>query len=521
MGIMKKSVFAGVLGLALVLGVGVTGAAWYTGKRAESYLGQTLGQINGALQALREWDGDAVPVIDLMELERGVFSTTRRYRLTLTPAKGVTGAAPQEIRFIETLDHGPFPLQRLKAGRYAPAMVAGRIQLEDTATVKDWFAKAEGKVPVSGEYTIDYSKQYSARVDVRAMVLQHDSVMLRVWNMTGDVAYSADRQRGVVQWQADKLSVLSQGKRHAGIELVAPSWRYELSRTPDGARATQQKLAFKTGTLVARNRPFWILEDTSLAFGTTQAGRLWGAEAGIDIGAFRGWGKGFGTGLGLGLNPGINPGLNPDADAGSDTDLEHVSLQLAAAVKNWDLNAARALVGTSAALANRDYPTEYGADAQQLMASMALHLQQFLVGGPTLASSLTVRTASGISAMKLDLGLIAPDPTQSPLQSPLHGMLKKLDFNMALSKQLLRDVIVMRQGAPGVAVARAAQRMAAARQAEAIAAALADRGLASIDGDALLARVRIADYGLVESNGAFMPFDTFLGHVSGMMRRLD
>ncbi|MNT40535.1 hypothetical protein D3C72_1768560 [compost metagenome] len=123
--------------------------------------------------------------------------------------------------------------------------------------------------------------------------------------------------------------------------------------------------------------------------------------------------------------------------------------------------------------------------------------------------------------MKLDLGLTAPDPTQSPLQSPLHGMLKKLDFNMALSKQLLRDVIVMRQGAPGVAVARAAQRMAAARQAEAIAAALANRGLASIDGDALLARVRIADYGLVESNGAFMPFDTFLGHVSGMMRRLD
>lgn len=496
---MKQSVFAGVLGLslALALGVGVTGAAWYTGKRAESHLDQTLGQINGVLQALREWDGDAVPVIDLMESKRSVFSTTRRYRLTLISPKGVTGAAPQEIRFIETLDHGPFPLQRLKAGNYAPTMVAGRLQLEDTATVKDWFAQADGRVPVAGEYTIDYSQQYSARVDVRAMALQHGATHLRVWNMTGHVAYSADRQRGVVQWQADKLSVSSQGNRHASIELVAPSWRYEQSRTSDGARATQQKLAFKTGTLAARNRPFWILEDTSLAFGTTQAGRLWGAEAGIEIGAFRGWGKGFGTGL------------------------EHASLQLAAAVKNWDLNAARALVGTSAALANRDYPTEYGADAQQLMASMALHLQQFLVGEPTLASSLTVRTASGRSAMKLDLGLTAPDPTQSPLQSPLHGMLKKLDFNMALSKQLLRDVIVMRQGPPGVAVARAAQKMAAARQAEAIAAALADRGLASIDGDALRARVRIADHGLVESNGAFMPFDTFLGHVSGMMRRLD
>lgn len=496
---MKKSVFAGVLGLslALALGVGATGAAWYTGMRAGSYLDQTLGQINGVLQALREWDGDAVPVIDLVESERGVFSTTRRYRLTLAPPKGVTGVAPQEIRFIETLDHGPFPLQRLKAGNYAPAMVAGRIQMEDTATVEDWFAKADGKVPVAAEYTIDYSKQYSARFDVRAMVLQHDAASLRVWNMTGHVAYSADRQRGVVQWQADKLSVSSQGNRHASIELVAPSWRYEQSRTSDGARATQQKLAFKTGTLAARNRPFWILEDTSLAFGTTQAGRLWGAEAGIEIGAFRGWGKGFDTGL------------------------EHASLQLAAAVKNWDLNAARALVGTSAALANRDYPTEYGADAQQLMASMALHLQQFLAGGPTLASSLTVRTASGTSAMKLDLALTAPDPTQSPLQSPLHGMLKTLDFSMALSKQLLRDVIIMRQGPPGVAVPRAAQRTAAARQADAIAAALVDRGLAHIDGDALLARVRIAAPGLVESNGAHMPFDTFLDHVSGMMRRAD
>jgi len=155
------------------------------------------------------------------------------------------------------------------------------------------------------------------------------------------------------------------------------------------------------------------------------------------------------------------------------------------------------------------------------MASMALHLQQFLAGGPTLASSLTVRTASGTSAMKLDLALTAPDPTQSPLQSPLHGMLKTLDFSMALSKPLLRDVIVMRQGPPGVAVPRAAQRMAAARQADAIAATLVNRGLASINGDALLARVRMAAHGLVESNGTLMPFDTFLGHVSGMLRRAD
>jgi len=92
---------------------------------------------------------------------------------------------------------------------------------------------------------------------------------------------------------------------------------------------------------------------------------------------------------------------------------------------------------------------------------------------------------------------------------------------MALSKPLLRDVIVMRQGPPGVAVPRAAQRMAAARQADAIAATLVNRGLASINGDALLARVRMAAHGLVESNGTLMPFDTFLGHVSGMLRRAD
>ncbi|AZS77073.1 DUF945 family protein [Achromobacter spanius] len=83
---MKKTGIAGVLGLAL--GATVTGAAWYTGKQAQSDLDQTLGQINGALQALGAWGGQAVPVIELMASERGVFSTTRRYRLTLAPAAG-------------------------------------------------------------------------------------------------------------------------------------------------------------------------------------------------------------------------------------------------------------------------------------------------------------------------------------------------------------------------------------------------------------------------------------------------
>lgn len=485
MGIMKKTWIAGVLGLAL--GATVTVAAWYTGKRAESDLDQTLGQINGVLQALGEGGGQTVPVIELVASERGVFSSTRRYRLTLMPAGGGAGPA-QEIKLVETLDHGPFPFQRLKAGMYAPALVAGRIQLEDSAFVKDWFAAANGNVPVSGEYAIDYSKQYSARFDATVMALQQGTAILRVWNLTGNVAYSAAQQCGVAQWRADKLLVLSQRHHHSSFELLAPTWRQELSSEPDGALATQQKLAFKMATLTAHGQALWVAKDTSLALGTAQLGRLWGIDTKIDIGAFK----------------------------GRETGNETIGLQLTAAVKNWDQHAIKALVETSAALAGRSGETEYGAGAQQLMASMALHLQAFLAGQPTLSSSLTVRSASNTSTLKLDLGLTAPDPAQSLLQAPMLGMLKTLDFSMALSKPMLRQVIALQQRPPGVVVPLVIHKALAARQVDAIAQALREMGLASINGDAILARVRLAD-GMVESNGAVMPLDAFLGRLGGMI----
>ncbi|AUA55505.1 Bacterial protein of uncharacterised function (DUF945) [Achromobacter spanius] len=481
---MKKIGIAGVLGLAL--GATVAGAAWYTGKRAESDLDQTLGQINGALQALGAWGGQAAPVIELMASERGVFSATRRYRLTLAPAAAGTGQA-QELKFVETLDHGPFPLQRLKAGRYAPAMVAGRIRLEDSAFVKDWFAAANGKVPVSGEYEIDYRKQYSARFDATVMALQQGTAIIQAWNLTGNVAYSAARQRGVAQWRADKLLV--SGHRHpsSSFELIAPSWRQELTRMPAGAFATQQKLSFTTATFTEHGQPLWVAKDTALAVDAARTGRLWAIDANVDIGALK----------------------------GRETGNETVGLQWAAAVKNWDQHAFKSLIDSSLTLADRAGETEYGAGAQQLMASMALYLQQFLARKPNLSSSLTVRSASNTSALKLDLGLAPADPTQPQLQIPLLGMLKTLDFSMALSKPMLRDVIALRQRPPGVEVPLRIRKTMAAKQVDTIADALREMGLASIDGDAILARVNLAD-GMVEANGAVMPLDTFLGRLGGM-----
>ncbi|MNV90957.1 hypothetical protein D3C71_1854010 [compost metagenome] len=127
-----------------------------------------------------------------------------------------------------------------------------------------------------------------------------------------------------------------------------------------------------------------------------------------------------------------------------------------------------------------------------------------------------MRSASNTSTLKLDLGLTAPDPAQSLLQAPMLGMLKTLDFSMALSKPMLRQVIALQQRPPGVVVPLVIHKALAARQVDAIAQALREMGLASINGDAILARVSLAD-GMVESNGAVMPLDTFLGRLGGML----
>ncbi|MGE8449483.1 MAG: DUF945 family protein [Pseudomonadales bacterium] len=75
---MKKSA---MLGVVAALDVVWTGMAWYSGHLAEVFFVQSVRNVNERLTERGEsWR--AIDRVELMSYERGVFSSTARYRIS-------------------------------------------------------------------------------------------------------------------------------------------------------------------------------------------------------------------------------------------------------------------------------------------------------------------------------------------------------------------------------------------------------------------------------------------------------
>jgi len=150
---MKKSALVGVV---VVLGAVWTGTAWFTGQKAEDFVKQSIDNANVELKKLSDQWGIA-SAVELVSFERGVFSSTARYRVKFTtPAAEGKPAEDRDLVFVEHLSHGPLPLSNLKSGAFMPAMVASDFALEETPTVEEWFASSKGATPVTGHYSVSY-----------------------------------------------------------------------------------------------------------------------------------------------------------------------------------------------------------------------------------------------------------------------------------------------------------------------------------------------------------------------------
>ena len=83
---------AAIAGIVVALGAVWTGSAWYTGKKAETFVKQLIQDGNVDLQKFGERTG-VTPSIELISFERGVFSSTERYRVKFSiPARTASPA---------------------------------------------------------------------------------------------------------------------------------------------------------------------------------------------------------------------------------------------------------------------------------------------------------------------------------------------------------------------------------------------------------------------------------------------
>ena len=486
---MKKSAIVGVV---VVLGAAWTGTAWYTGQKAEAFVNQSIGDANVELKKFSDQWGIASNV-ELVSFERGVFSSTARYRVKFTtPAEQGKPAQDRDVLFVEHLSHGPLPLSNLKSGSFAPAMVASDFVLEETSTVKEWFAATKGVTPLSGHYSVSYAKNITGKFNLAPAEVTKGDTSLTFSGMTGNVDYTTSNKHGVIDLKTDKLVLAGQTENSDIVSMALQGISLTSDMTPasNDMYVGSQKLTFKDWTITSKEKPPVQFKDTSIAVDMTENGPAMGAKMALDFGM-----------------------INVQAK-------DVAGMKLALDVQKLDSKAFKALNDVYEAASRRmmqsngqEQLPQFTEQEQQVIKA---NVEQILAGNPTLAvSPLEVRTANGTSTFNLNLDFAKPASMDGEFADTLTQAVKKLDAKLVLSKGNLSDLMAVEPQMRGVSAEQAVQT--AKGQAEMVGTMAAAMGVAKVENNNIVTYLNYAD-GQVDFNGKKMPVEQFLMMVmSGAM----
>ncbi len=182
---MKKTGIA--LGILLAAGAVCTGGAWYTAGQLEGALQGAISEGNRQLQTSMPGSGLA---LELVSLERGLFSSTARYRLRLDKPGDEEPAA--ELRFVDHIEHGPLPLSRLASLRWLPVMATGRVELERNADVEPLVRRRRRRGAAGGTFAIGYGGGVDGQLQLAPLQVVAEGENFDFSGLDLDLAVGAD-----------------------------------------------------------------------------------------------------------------------------------------------------------------------------------------------------------------------------------------------------------------------------------------------------------------------------------------
>ena len=112
--------------------------------------------------------------LELVSLDRGVFTSTARYRLTAQGNLFGEHSKDTELLLLDHIEHGPLPISRLVALQWRPVMAVSHYQLEKNATTEQWFAATKDAAPLKGVASIDYNRTVDGNVELLPFDLTAD-----------------------------------------------------------------------------------------------------------------------------------------------------------------------------------------------------------------------------------------------------------------------------------------------------------------------------------------------------------
>ncbi|PZP02324.1 Uncharacterized conserved protein YdgA, DUF945 family [Pseudomonas sp. NFPP10] len=489
---MNKS--AGVLlGIVVAVGAISAGGAWYTGTKLEGVLQQQVIESNKELQAALI-GYDATATLELVSLERGVFSSNARYRLK---TQGEVFNGGLELMIADHIEHGPLPFSRLIRLKWLPVMASSHYELENNGQTDKWFAATKGAAPFKGVVNVGYDLSAEGTLDFAPMELALDELNnLKFSGLNATFSVSENRRKAKVDGYMDSLSLFLSSPDKAPLKLEIngltlasnlqkSSFDYFLGQNTLELSGLKATFGDKQSVLTLKH---FEQKTFSEETGSTVAGR-----ADYRVGEIAFDGKTVGSAEMLWSMKSL--------DSQGMLDLVQVYQNVLQPYQK---------AATEASAEGEPAPELQMSDAEQVKVRAAVN--KVLEAKPQIAlESLAFKTAGGESRFSLSLDLAKPQSLELPPAELGKQLVSQLDAKLSLSKPMVADIAALQAQAEGQTDAKLIAEQSAAT-AEMLSAMALSTQLAKLEGNDVVSALHYAN-NEVNFNGQKMTVEQFIGLV--------
>ncbi|MBH2877592.1 YdgA family protein [Serratia marcescens] len=416
---MKKSLVA--VSVIVVLGAAWTGASWYTGKLIEQHMGEVVDNANGQLKAYLPKAGVK---LSYENYQRGLFNSQVRLVLRSDGSDAANGAELKpgdEVAFLETIDHGPFPFAQLKKFNLLPSMASVHTQLENTPAVKALFEITKGKSLFTADSRISYSGDTASAIDIIPLEYQKDKSSLKFSGATLNADVSSDMKNLALDANSDNIVVSSPNAfgQNEQITFLGFNLKGNSNESKFGVKLGDQTMTLKQFKLAIDGKDAVALDGFNLVskFGEQGSSNI-GGQIDYTMDALKVQGNDFGAGkLTLKIDNVDGKALKDFADS-----YNRQTMALLQQGENLD-------------------PEVY---EQQTTEMLQKNLPLLLKGNPSInIAPLSWKNSKGESTFTLDLALTDPSQAGSPAESPdqmAARVVKKLDLSLTIPEAMATEV---------------------------------------------------------------------------------
>lgn len=412
-----KKVLASAIGVIVALGALSTAGAWYTGQQLPEVLDTSIKKANDDMAKTLPAVGFSATV-ELLSLQQQLFSSDARYRIKLVGS--LDGEAPANFEWTVTdhIEHGPFPLSRLKALKLLPVMATSNYALERSPELEKWFAASQDGAPLQGQVSLGYDR--SMQGDMRLQPLQMDldeQTRIDFSGLNIDFDTTADAEQITASGVMDSFKVSAKLASDESMRLEFKGMNLS-SNTHKGVSdfyLGQNEVRLQQIELqIGENAPI-LFKDFVQRDETSEANQQLSARYSYDIGMISYQGTDIG------------------------------SSQMHWSVKNLDAAALQSMVELYGTLlkdgkvdSESGMPQLTDAQTEQFKAD----LEKLLAGKPGLAlEKLAFKTANGESSFSFGLDLDKPASFDLPAPELVKQLIAQLDAKLRVSKAMITDVI--------------------------------------------------------------------------------